>query len=72
MSLAEDFCTILGQCEQKEGHTLPPSMKLRIANCMSRAVEKALLVGWYKDDVPDVTAVNVSVLRAAERAAVDT
>lgn len=56
-------------CETREQHTLPITMRKRLAEMWRRSVGKAILVGWYKDDEalePDVGT--PSILRAAERA----
>jgi len=59
--LAHSFLPVIKLCESDE----------QIAYAWAAAVEKAIIVGWYKKDIPDEGAVNTSILRAAERAAHD-
>lgn len=71
MSLGQEFTAILALCEQLEGVTLPPRIKLRIAHAFERAVEKVLTLKWNDADMTDSVRLNRALLRHAERGARD-
>ena len=43
----------------------------RLAAAWAASIEKALVVGWHKVDIPNTELVNAGIVRAAERAAHD-
>lgn len=67
--LERDFLDVAELCFRLEDVPPPSPVVRRLASAFSRAVEKALIVGWYQTTIPDVTATNTSILRAAERGA---
>ena len=72
LTLRADFERVIALCEELEGTPISERLRHRIATAAARAIEKAMLVAWYKDsDLGDVGASNTSILRAAERGARD-
>jgi hypothetical protein len=71
--VTDPYVLLIGMLESHEGHMLPDSMRQRLANMWKRSVEKAIIVGWYKDDWGPVhaEAQTASILRAAERGLYD-
>lgn len=67
--LERDFLDVADLCFALEQVAPHPAVVRRLASAFSRGVEKALIVGWYQTTIPDVTATNLSILRAAERGA---
>lgn len=57
--------SLLGVIEICQGN----SQKLAVA--WAASIEKALVVGWHKTDLPNTELVNAGIVRAAERAAHD-
>ena len=74
MQITDLYAELIARCEAREGHVLPDAMRHRLAEMWKRSVEKAITVGWFKDDwgPAHADAQTSSIIRAAERALVDT
>ena len=76
MDLVADFERIITLCEELEDATpLPKRLKRRIANAYERATGKAMVLGWYAKEDPDLIVddggVRRTLMRHAERGARD-
>lgn len=74
MDLVGDFERIITLCEELEDATpLPARLKRRIANAYSMATGKAVVLGWYAKEDPELLADNETLrrtlIRHAERGA---
>lgn len=74
MDLAPDFERIITLCEELEQATpLTARLKRRIANAYSMATGKAVVLGWYAKEDPDLIIDDMpfrrTLLRHAERGA---
>ena len=68
------YAHLIQKAAIKEGIPLPDFLIRRLAAMWKRSVEKAIIVGWYKDEFGPIEAdaQTSSILRAAERALDDT
>lgn len=74
MDLVADFERIIALCEELEDTTpLPARLKRRIANAYDQATGKAVVIGWYEKNDPDMLSDDLrmrrTLIRHAERGA---
>jgi len=67
MDLVGDFERILALCEELESATIPIRLKRRIANAYDQATGKAMVLGWYAKEDPDLIIDDERVRRTLRR-----
>jgi hypothetical protein len=75
VGLVDDFQKIIDLCVQLEpaSRGVHAGVSKRIANAYARAIEKAITISWYGDnlEVPTNEQINKTLFRHAERGARD-